>query len=161
MKKITVYYILPLLAAVFLILLDQYVKRWAYEVLRPVGEKPFIEGFLGFAYVENRGAAFGMLQGARWFFIPLTVAMLVFIGWYYVRLPKTGIYWLVRVPLVFTYAGAVGNFIDRLFQGYVVDMFEFQFISFPVFNVADMCLVAGTIAIAFVMLFIIKDKENA
>jgi signal peptidase II len=151
------YYWLPSVFCGLLVLLDQSVKRWAAEALRPIGEKPFLPGFVRLSYVENRGAAFGIMQGAGWFFIPLTVVMLIVIAWYYARLPKARRYWLARVPMLMLLAGAAGNFIDRVRHGYVVDMFEFEFISFPVFNVADICLVAGAAASAFVLLFVVKE----
>ena len=148
---------LPLLVIAALVALDQAVKRWAAANLSPFDEIPVINGFISFTYVENRGAAFGLLQNGRWFFIPVTSLILLVIIYFYVKLPQTRAYKFVRATLVLITAGAVGNFIDRLFNGYVVDMLEFKFITFPVFNVADMCVVTGTFALAFVMLFIVKD----
>lgn len=152
--------LIPVLSSIVILALDQWVKYWARTWLQPVGEKPLINGLLGFTYVENRGAAFGMMQGARWLLIPLTVVVLAGIAVYYVKLPYDRATVPVRVPLILILAGALGNFIDRLKDGYVVDMFEFKFISFPVFNVADICLVCGTILLAFVMLFIWKPEQS-
>jgi signal peptidase II len=146
------------LVAAVLATIDQIVKHWAYTYLRPVGQQPLLDGLLGFTYVENRGAAFGILENGRWFFIPLTVIILAAVIYYYIRLPLDRFFWIARVPLIFICGGAVGNFIDRLFNGYVVDMFEFKFITFPIFNVADMCLVSGTFVLFFVLFFIVKDK---
>jgi len=159
MKKIIFYYLLPLIPCSLLILLDQTVKRWANKRLRPVGTISIISGFVRFAYVENRGAAFGILQGARWIFVPLTLAALCVFAVFYSRLPKTKASWLVRAPMIFIFAGAVGNFVDRLLKGFVIDMFEFEFISFPVFNIADMCLVAGTITTAVMIMIFQKNKS--
>lgn len=145
------------LAGVLLVALDQWVKHWARTWLKPLGHKPFINGFLRFTYTENQGAAFGMLQGARWFFLALTVVVLIVLCVYYVRMPRTRIYWAARIPMIVVIAGAFGNFIDRFRTGVVVDMFEFEFITFPIFNVADMCLVSGTIVLAFVLLFVLKE----
>ena len=153
------YFILPAAACGSLVVLDQWVKRWAVTVLAPEGTLPFISGFLRFAYVENEGAAFGILQGAQWFFIPLTIVMLCVFSVYYVRLPRTRRYWLIRVPLIFVLAGAAGNFIDRAKNGFVVDMFEFEFITFPVFNVADMCLVGGAVTMAVMTVFVLREHE--
>ena len=153
------YFILPAIACASLVVLDQWVKNWAVAVLAPAGELPFLNGFLRFAYVENEGAAFGILQGAQWFFIPLTIVMLLVFAVYYVRLPRIRKYWLIRVPLVFVLAGAAGNFIDRAGNGFVVDMFEFEFITFPVFNIADMCLVGGAITMAVMTLFVLREHE--
>jgi signal peptidase II len=151
---------LPLLGSILLIVLDQWIKYWAREVLAPLPEIPIIEGFFRFVYVENIGAAFGILEGGRWFFIPLTVIILIVIVIYYARLPRSKMYRRVRIPLVFVFAGAVGNFIDRLAHGFVTDMFEFTFITFPVFNVADACLVAGTLTLAVIMLFFMKESKE-
>lgn len=147
------------LTPVLLVTLDQWVKHWARVSLKPVGEMPLINGLLRFAYVENRGAAFGLLQGARWFFLALTLAVLIFIAVYYTRLPRTKESLFLRIPLVCVFSGAAGNFIDRLLNGYVVDMFEFTFIRFPVFNVADILLVCGTIVMSYVMLFVMKEDN--
>ena len=144
-------------SSLLLIALDRFVKIWAESNLKGVASRPIIEGVLGFAYVENRGMAFGLFQGGRWLFVPLTVVIVGVIIFFYARLPMERRYWLIRVPLILVFAGAAGNFADRAFRGYVVDMFEFLFVSFPVFNVADMCVTVGTFSLAFVTLFIIKD----
>jgi signal peptidase II len=148
------------LSGLLLVLADQLVKYLARVRLMPLGSIDIIEGFFSLTYLENDGAAFGLLQGWRWVFIPLTVIVVVFILIYYARLPRTRLYWAIRVPLIFILAGALGNFIDRLRFGYVVDMFEFRFITFPVFNVADVCLVLGTAAFVIVSLFVIKDEPK-
>lgn len=144
-------------ASILLIALDQWVKHWAVTYLQPVGEISLIDGLFGLIYVENQGAAFGLLQGGRWLFIPVTLIVTGVIAFYYIRLPRTREYLPVRIPMVFIFAGAIGNFIDRLLNGYVVDMFQFKFITFPIFNVADICLVVGTIVLAFILFFVIKD----
>lgn len=146
------------LSSILLVALDQLTKYWARVYLQPVGEKPFLPGLISFLYTENRGAAFGLMQGGRWFFIPLTLVVLIAILVYYFWLPREKIYWALRIPLIFVFAGAVGNMIDRALNGYVVDFLSFDFIKFPIFNVADICLVCGTLSMAFVMLFVIKDK---
>ncbi len=146
-------------SGLFLISLDQFVKYWAVVYLKPVGTINVLDGLFALSYVENRGAAFGLMEGWRWLFIPLTVVVVAGLLIYYARLPRARKYWAVRVPMMFILSGAVGNFIDRVRLAYVVDMFEFKFITFPVFNVADICLVCGTFAFAFVMIFIIKEEK--
>ncbi len=143
-----------------LIILDQLVKYWARTNLQFQPSVNVIEGLFAFTYVENRGAAFGLMQNGRWLFIPLTVIVVAVIIFYYARMPRTRIYWSARIPILLIISGAVGNFIDRVRFGYVVDMFEFKFISFPVFNVADICLVCGTIALSIVLLFVIKEEPR-
>ena len=147
--------------ALLLVILDQIVKQWARDYLMPVGTIPLIDGLIGFRYATNTGAAFGLFQGGRWFFVILTIVVFAVILIYEFKLPYTKQNLLVRIPMTLMLAGAVGNFIDRLLFGYVVDMFEFLFINFPIFNVADMLLVAGTFAYAFVTLFILKEKPES
>jgi signal peptidase II len=158
MKKKILYWF-AFIFSLILIFTDQIVKRWAFEFLEPVGDIPIIEGFIRFAYVENDGAAFGLFQGGRWFFIPLTVLISTGIVIFYAKLPYNKTSWKIRAPLLLIFAGAAGNFIDRILKGYVIDMFEFMFITFPVFNIADICLVTGTFALAVIMLFFVKEKS--
>ena len=88
-------------------------------------------------YVENRGAAFGMLQNQRWLFTVLTVAVILGLLFVFFRLGPERKFKLTRVCCVGVLAGAIGNLIDRSILHYVVDMFYFKLIDFPVFNVAD------------------------
>jgi signal peptidase II len=104
-----------------------------------------------FTYVENRGAAFGILQNQRWFFISITmIVMLVIV--YYMYTHSNGSL-LLTIALSMILGGAIGNFIDRVRLGYVVDMFHFTLIDYPVFNVADSFVVIGTILLAYYILF--------
>ncbi|MDR1664117.1 MAG: signal peptidase II [Clostridiales bacterium] len=153
------YFLPPALCCALLILGDQWVKHWARTVLYPVATLPVIPGFFQFTYLENTGAAFGLFEGARWVFIPLTVLVFIVILIYYARLPLTRESWKQRVPLVLVFAGAAGNFIDRVANGYVTDMFEFTFVTFPVFNIADVCLVLGTFSLATIILLFIKETD--
>lgn len=134
---------------------DILVKLWASNTLAEIGSIPVIEGVFHLTYAENTGAAFSILSGQRWFFILLTSVMLVVIGWAFFK----GIFkgpW-GKTTLVFIFAGALGNFIDRLTLGYVVDMFDFCLINFPVFNVADIFLTVGAVMGIIYVLFIDKD----
>lgn len=146
------------LSVILFIILDQAVKQWARVYLLPVGRIPIINGLIGFRYATNTGAAFGMLEGARWFFVILTIIVVVVLIVCEFKMPYTRNSLYVRIPMALILAGAIGNFIDRLLFGYVVDMFEFLFIRFPIFNVADILLVIGTISYAFIALFILKDE---
>ncbi len=155
-------YILPILVCAILIAIDQIVKHLTVIYLKPIGSTDIMQGIFSLTYVENRGAAFGMMQGARVFFIVITVAVLIGIAIYYVKLPRyiaaPKVQRWSRVALVLIMAGALGNFIDRFLNGFVVDMFEATFIHFPVFNMADMYVVVGTILFATLVLFI--DTNN-
>lgn len=152
-------YILPILAGIGLILLDQGTKLWALSSLKPIHNTTVIEGFLDLTFVENRGVAFGMFSGKRWLILLLTAAIAGMLLYFYHSLPRRKEYAPVRASIVLVLAGAVGNIIDRLFRGYVVDFFEFTFFEWPVFNVADIYVVAGVILLMFLILFVIKDED--
>ena len=115
-----------------LLFLDQFTKHEAFLHLRHQDSIPLIPGVLELSYVENRGMAFGMLEGRQFLFIGICVLFCIALVWIFVRLPKNRYY----LPLVITggvlFSGAVGNFIDRLHCGYVVDFIYFSLIDFPV-----------------------------
>lgn len=153
-------WLIPAFAAVILIGLDQATKYLALTNLKPIGSMVFIKGFLDFTFVENRGVAFGMFSGQRWFILLLTVVITVALLYYYNKLPKTKEYQMVRMVMILIFSGAIGNMIDRVYRGYVVDFFEFSFFRFPVFNVADIYVVVGVCILAFLILFVIKEPEE-
>lgn len=153
-------WLIPAFAAVVLIGLDQATKYVALTNLKPIGSMVFIKGFLDFTFVENRGVAFGMFSGQRWFILLLTAVITVALLYYYNKLPRTKEYQLVRMVMLLIFSGAIGNMIDRIFRGYVVDFFEFSFFRFPVFNVADIYVVVGVCILAFLILFVIKEPEE-
>ncbi len=151
---------LATIVIVLLVLLDQLVK-YLVKTNIPLGNSvPFLPGILRLAHIHNTGAAFSMLSGARWFFVILTVAFVVFGMWVLL----TG---RLRHPLgkwswALVLAGAIGNLIDRCLYGYVVDMFEVQFIHFAIFNVADIFVVVGGILFCIYYLFLHdRKKEDA
>jgi signal peptidase II len=134
---------------------DQLVKAWAKTSLMETGTIPVIRDVFHLTYAENRGAAFSMLEGQRWFFIILTSVMLVVIAMAFFKEFFKGVWG--KTTLVFIFAGAVGNFIDRVWLGFVVDMFDFRLIDFPIFNVADIFLTVGAVMGIIYILFIDKD----
>lgn len=151
---------LPLIVTILLIAIDQITKYIALINLKPISSTVFIKGFMDFTFVENRGAAFGILEGQRWFFVVITVTISVAIIYAFLKLPNKKEYMYLRVSLVLILSGAIGNVIDRFFRGYVVDFFEFTFINWPVFNVADIYVVVGTILFAFLLFFVIKEEPK-
>lgn len=142
-----------------LIGLDQFVKYLTVIYLQ--GNSPYIviDQMFALTYVENRGAAFGLLQNQRIFFLIFTIIILSIVFYYYLKIPRTKRYFLLRLCLIVFFAGAIGNWIDRLRLSYVIDTFYFSLIDFPVFNVADSYVVVSTILFAFLMLFYYKDHE--
>ena len=151
--------ILGILSFAVLVLIDQITKHLA--VLRLKGNGPFvlIPDVFELHYLENQGAAFGILQGMRWFFLIITAAIVVLIAYIYVKMPASKRFRFLRVLLVFIAAGAVGNVIDRIRQGYVVDFFYFCLIDFPIFNVADIYVTCAGILLVFAILFYYKDDD--
>ncbi len=143
----------------FLILLDQVTKELAVRFLK--GQDPVIiwNGVFELRYLENRGAAFGMLQGQRIFF--LVIGLLVFgAALYFFRyVSEDRYFWPLRMIAIFILAGAWGNMIDRLRLSYVVDFFYFRLIDFPIFNVADIYVSVGTAVLAVLILFYYKDED--
>lgn len=152
-------FIISLIGAVAIIGLDQLVKSLTVTHLMNQPDISIIEGVFELAYVENRGAAFGMLQNQIWVFALFTIIVLFAMVLLYIRLPKTGRYTPLRVTLVMLFSGAVGNFIDRVRIGYVVDMFHFYWFEFPVFNVADIFIVISCVFLVILMLFYYKEEE--
>ena len=154
--------IIPLIAAVLLVAVDQITKYIALTQLKPIGSVTFIDGFMDFTFVENRGAAFGIFSGKTCLLLVISIIICAVLVWAMTKMPKTKEYRKLRVTFVLILSGAVGNIIDRALRGYVVDFFEFTFIKWPVFNMADIYVVVGTIVMAVIIMFFMKDeKENA
>ncbi len=147
---------MPIIIIVILVAIDQLTKYLTLEHLQST-DITVIPNILEFTYVENRGAAFGMFQGAIPIFIPLTIVILVGIFFYYRKLSDSYANKFVRLSLVLISAGAIGNLIDRVFRSYVIDTFNFLFINFPVFNVADIYVVCGSILMLVMTAFFDED----
>ena len=156
-----IYLLLALLGNFFIVLADFLTKNAAVSHLKDNPPVNIINGIVRLNYAANQGAAWGMFQGGRWFFVSITIPVIAAIYYYYIKLPKTKLHNILRAALVMISGGALGNFIDRLRQGYVVDFIDFHVISFPIFNVADIFVVCGTILFAVMVLFFIKDEKKA
>ena len=136
-----------------LIGLDQIIKYWALNSLKEVNSIPVINNIFSLTYVENRGAAFGMLQNNQSIFI-LVAAVASCFGLYYLHSKKVNN--LGKIGILLVISGAIGNLIDRVRLGFVVDYLDFHIISSYVFNLADCFVVVGTILLC---LYIITSKE--
>ena len=133
--------IINILIIVLCIAADQLTKICAAANLKDISTLPIIENIFHFTYVENRGAAFGMLADHRWVFMILSVVGIAAIFVYLtVTKPKS---WWMRLALCFIVGGGVGNMIDRIARGYVIDFIDCRFINFYVFNVADSFVCVG------------------
>lgn len=146
--------------SIILIFLDQITKFAAVKYLKGQDAFVLIDGVFELSYLENRGAAFGMLQNQQVFFIIATILVLSVIVYLYLkRIPNERRFlWLNMIAILF-FAGAIGNFIDRVMQNYVVDFFSFVLIHFPIFNVADIYVVVGMLLFIFLGLFYYKEAD--
>lgn len=139
------------ICVIALVFLDQLSKWLAVIYLEGNAPFYFIPGFLRFSYVENRGAAFGMLADNRWVFLILSsLTIICLIVFMFVSKPKCR---MERVGLALILAGGIGNMIDRVFLGYVIDFIDFYSIWNYVFNIADSCVCIG---VALLILYVIK-----
>lgn len=142
-----------------LLLVDQLTKLWAVKILKPIGSIPIIRNVLEIYYVENRGAAFGIMQNKQWFFLIITVVVLAGLIWISGKIPEEKHFIPLRVCLYFIGAGAVGNMIDRIFRKYVVDFIYFSLINFPVFNVADIYVTVAAVLLVVLVLFFYQEED--
>ena len=136
-----------LLLALFsagVVALDQYTKYLTVLRIAPYADVEFIPGFLGFTFVKNTGAAFSSFEGQQWLFALIFAVFTAAVLWEYFKKPMP-FTTLERVCIAAIYAGGLGNMIDRVRLGYVVDMIETKFMEFPVFNVADCFICCGCV----------------
>lgn len=138
-----------------LIGLDQISKFLAVKYLVNIGSIPIIKDIFHLTYVENRGAAFGMFQNNQMVFVVVALAACIF-GLYY--LYKNQLNLLGKSAIILIIAGAIGNLIDRVRLGFVVDYFDFRIVWNYVFNVADVFVVIGTILLCIYIIFFENDK---
>ncbi len=144
---------------VVLIVIDQLSKLWILFNLKGNPAIPIVPGVFELLYVENRGAAFGIMQNRQWIFLIVAAVVVVILFLILARIPRERRYIGLDICLIAIGSGAVGNMIDRIFRGYVVDFFYFKPIDFPVFNVADSCVTVGAVFLILLILFYFKDKD--
>ena len=136
---------------------DQLTKALAVRYLKPIAALPLWEGVFHLTYVQNPGAAFGMLQNHRWVFLIFSTVGIAAIGVYLWKMRDTD--WLTASALLLVMGGGIGNMIDRLALGYVVDFFDFTLINFAVFNVADIFVCVGC-GLMFLWLFKFAEFDD-
>lgn len=153
--------IIPFAIAILLIFIDQAVKSLAVSHLKGRPDYPLLAGILEFSYLENTGAAFSSFMGKQGFLITLTVCAMLFLIIKYIQIPKreTSRYFPMKSALILIISGGIGNLIDRLCNGYVVDFIYFVPIDFPKFNIADCYVCIGMAFFAFLCFFYYKDEE--
>ena len=151
--------IVSILLIVLVVVLDQASKSLCMKFLAPVVTFPIIKDVLHLTYVENRGAAFGMLADKRWIFMVIsTLGIIALFVWMAVSKPKSA--W-TKIGLSFVIGGGIGNMIDRVALGYVVDMIDCRFINFYVFNVADSFVCIGCAMVIIGLLIEVAEEARA
>lgn len=148
-------WIISVLLCAVLVVADQLIKAWATAVLAPVGTMPLLPGIIQLRYVLNDGAAFSMLAGKQGFLIAFTgVALAAVASYLVIRRPKG----LDRAAWLLILAGGIGNLIDRVANHMVVDYLDVQFMTFAVFNFADVCVCTG---VGLLILSLILEEVHA
>ena len=148
-------YILMALMAAGIVVADQLSKLWILGNLPLFEQIPVIPGLFHLTYVQNTGAAFSSFQGQQWLFVLVFAVLTVAVIWEF-STKKMGFSNFERWCIAAIYAGGLGNMIDRVRMGFVVDMIEVEFMNFPVFNVADCFITCGCIAMLVSLVFFNK-----
>ena len=151
--------IFDMIGLLILVALDQLTKYMAVVFLKANDSVPIFQGILELRYLENKGAAFGMLQNQKLFFVLIAAVVLAVIVYVLLKTPYQRMYIKLHVALVFITSGAIGNLIDRVRLDYVVDFIYFSLINFPIFNVADIYVTLSTIYLVILLLFVYKESD--
>jgi signal peptidase II len=144
---------------VILVIADQLTKHLAVVRLKNQAAYNLINGILEFNYLENRGAAFGVLQNQKYFFVFVALIFIGVIVFVLIKVPTQKKYYSLNILLVMIAAGAVGNMIDRVRYDYVVDFIYLVCIQFPIFNMADIYVTTATVILVFQILFVYKTND--
>lgn len=156
-KSVSIIYSLALILV--LIGLDQLTKYLAVKNLMNKPDVIIIPKVLQLHYLENTGAAFSLLEGKQLVFAIITPILLIGLAYILIKMPQAKKYTTLDYIIVFLIAGAIGNYIDRIINNYVVDFIYFSLINFPVFNVADCYVTVAVIVLLAVILWYYKDED--
>ena len=159
MKKTYNKTFLTLVLIIIAVVLDQVTKYLAVMHLKGKPAIPIISDVFELQYLENHGAAFGIMQNQQLFFLVTSVLISIVCIYVYFKLPMIKRYNLLRLCLIFIVSGAIGNMIDRIRFQYVIDFLYFKLIDFPIFNVADIYVTVSAIGLVLLILFYYKDDE--
>ena len=143
------------ISILLLIILDQAVKGYVVKEIPLGGMRRFIPKVVSLTYLKNSGAAFSMLENQQWFFTIITLIAMGAAFVYLYRHIKGSIWLLLGLTLIIS--GGIGNFIDRVRQGFVVDMFHLDFMNFAIFNVADIYL---TIGVGLLLIYLLREESH-
>lgn len=150
---------ISVLGTVLLVSLDQWTKALAAAHLKGASPLVLWQDVFEFHYFENTGAAWGMLRNKQTFFYILTIVFFALIVWEIKRLYKNSRFIPLMYTLVFMFAGAAGNFIDRVVHKYVIDFIYVKLIDFPIFNLADCYITISVVVLLLLMFFYYSDEE--
>lgn len=153
------HYFVAIFTVIITVILDQWTKHLAVLHLKEQEPCIILDGIFQLHYLENRGAAFGLMQNQRLFFFISTLIITIMVVWFYTRVPMTKKYLPLRVCSIFILSGGIGNFIDRIRLNYVVDFFYFELIDFPIFNVADIYVTVSMFILCFLIFFYYKEED--
>ena len=158
-KRKKVFLLADIVLLILLVFFDQFTKYLAVKFLKGKENIYLLKDILELQYLENNGAAFGVLQNQKAFFILIAILILAVIAYVLFLIPDDKKYNIVHILLISISAGAVGNMIDRLKGTYVVDFIYFKMIDFPVFNVADIYVTCSAFALAILIFAVYKDED--
>lgn len=159
MRKKNIFLAVDFFLTLFLLFFDRLTKYLAIEKLRGQESIPLIKNVFELNYLENYGTAFGMFQNKKIFILGMGFLFMAIILWVVVRIPAEKRFLPFHLCAAGILAGGIGNTIDRFFYGYVVDFLSFVLIHFPIFNVADCCIVVSVLVLLIFFLFVYKDEE--
>ena len=159
MKKKMITSVMSVITVVLFVLFDQWTKHLSVLHLKNQTDISLVKNVLDLKYLENKGAAWGIFQNQIIFFGILTVVIVLAIIYVFARLPFIKHYVFFRITLILLTAGAIGNFIDRMINHYVVDFIYFKLINFPIFNVADIYVTCAAAMLFIGILFIYKEED--
>ncbi|MDF2802954.1 MAG: hypothetical protein K0S61_2857 [Anaerocolumna sp.] len=148
-----------LLYIIALLAFDQFTKYLVVANLKEDGPFQLIPKVFQLTYHENDGAVWGILSGKIPFLVVLTCVIMSLLVFVYFKIPMEKRYDLMRLILIFIAAGAIGNFIDRIVRGFVVDFLYIELIDFPVFNVADCYITISSVLLIILSIFYYKDED--
>lgn len=155
--------LIQLTAGIFAVFLgigaDQLTKYLAVLHLKENPAISILPGIFELSYLENHGAAFGILQGQKSFLIAVTAATMILLAYIYIRIPEDRHYFYIRMIILLLISGAIGNLIDRCLHDYVIDFFYFKLIDFPVFNVADIFVSIAAVLLILLFCFYYKEED--
>jgi signal peptidase II len=159
-KKIIVNYTVYTLIIVFGILIDQITKWLAVKFLKPIDTLPIIEDVLHFTFLRNKGAAFGMLSDQRWVFMTVSTIAILGLGIFLYMRKAPNMLYAISISAIIS--GGIGNMIDRIALGYVIDFIDVRLIDFAIFNVADCLVTVGAFGLIVLLLIdMVKEAKKS